>query len=118
MDLSIEEIIGKAAGETGVDRAKVATGVGIIADFVKREAPKEVSDALFAKFPGLQALAAEHVTDAQGLFGVFNSLSASGLSMSEIPEVAMSFVRQIQMAGGKPEIDAVVKSIPGLAQFI
>ena len=118
MGLSIDQIIDQAAKETGVDRARVATGVGIIADFVARESPKEVSAALFAKFPGLQALAAEHVTNAEGLFGVFNSLSASGLSMSEIPAVAMSFVRQIQEAGAKPEVDAVVRAIPGLGQFI
>jgi hypothetical protein len=114
MDSLIEDV----AAATGVDRDEVEKAIGIIVAFIAREAPADKVTALFDKLPGARILADQHPDAGNGLLGVFNDLASAGLGMSEMQAVVMTFVKLAKVDAGDAPVDAVIRSIPGLGQFL
>ncbi len=66
-----------AAAATTPDTARQA--VGLVVDFIKREAPEEAVDALLAKAPALNAIVASIAsTSGEGMSPAFKGLMGAG----------------------------------------
>ena len=113
MDDLMEEIMTK----TGLGKPAVEQALGIIISFLEREGPAGKVTPMIDKLPGARALAEAH-GGSGGLFAVFNDLSAAGLGLGEIREVAGAFIRFAKARLGASEVDAVIRAIPSVAQFI
>ena len=114
----MDDLIDQIAGKTGLDSAVTRRALGIIINFLGREAPPEQAQGLIDKMPGARALADEYGTASGGLMGVFNDLTAAGLSMSEMQSVTREFIAAAKVRIGEREVDQVIRSIPGLGQFV
>jgi hypothetical protein len=49
---------------------------------------------------------------------VFNDLTGAGLNMSQMQAVVMTFVQRAKTEAGDAPVDAVIRAIPGLGQFV
>lgn len=114
----MEEAVAEIAAKTGLDPAIVRKAIGIIVNFLAREGPQEQIRMMMDKLPGAQALADQFSGASGGLLGAFNDLTAAGLSMSETQQVAAGFIGFAKAKMGDADVDAVIRNIPGLSQFI
>lgn len=114
MDDLIEQIVAK----TGLGPPTVRKAVGIIVNFLGREGPSEKVQPLIDRLPGARVLADQNAGASGGLLGVFNDLTAAGLGMAQVQVVAREFVTFAKAKGGEAEVNAVIKAIPGLSQFM
>lgn len=120
----MDELIGRIVANVGVNRPVADTAVGIILDFLAREAPPEIVQALIDRLPGAQA-AIEASRDAGGLpfgvggiMGVGMRLMNAGLSMDQIKGVTGEIMAFAREHAGKEAVDGFVRAVPGLNQFI
>ncbi|HVZ15182.1 MAG TPA: hypothetical protein VG894_12035 [Bauldia sp.] len=118
MAANVDGLIAEIAARTKLDVPVARRAIGTIANFVASEAPAAAADALFAKIPGAAALAQEYQQPSGGLFGIFNALMASGISVADMPTITSSFVSFAKANGAEREVNDVINSIPGLAQFV
>lgn len=126
MDLLIAQIVKK----TGLDQALVRKALQIVLSFVHHEGPEEDVKALFAKFPGANALLQRSgATDdvgglgkifggGLGALGAFNALTTAGLTMPQIQIVIQETIAFAREAAGDELVDNVVEAIPGLSQIL
>lgn len=114
----MDELVDQIAASTGLDRAVAKKAVGIIVGFLGREGPADEVNMMIDKLPGARALADVSGVGSGGLLGVFNDLAGAGLGMTEIQAVASAFLNFAKTKLGDQEVDAVVRGIPGLNQFI
>ena len=114
----MDELFAEIATTIGLDPAVARKAVGVIADFVRHEAPADTVAALFDKLPGARALADENAQGSGGLFGLLNDLTGAGLGMGEIQSVAIAFVAFAKAKAGAKDVDAVIAAIPALGQFM
>ncbi|MGD0640711.1 MAG: DUF2267 domain-containing protein [Roseiarcus sp.] len=126
-----------AAADTSPDTARQA--VGLVVDFIKREAPEEAVDALLAKAPALNAIVAsiastsgEGMSQAVkglmgtgagamgggGLMALGGDLMALGLGMGQIQAVGKEVFDYARETAGDDVLGEISAAIPGLAQFI
>ncbi len=118
MAANVDGLIAEIAAQTKIEVPVVRRAIGTIANFVASEAPAASVQALFAKLPGADALAQEYRQPSGGLFGIFNALMASGVSLADMPTITASFVAFAKANGAEHEVNDVINSIPGLAQFV
>jgi hypothetical protein len=111
-------LVDDVAASAGVGRDEAEKALAIIASFIAREAPADKVGELFDKIPEARQLASLHPGSGGGLLGVFNDLSGAGLGMGEMQAVVMAFVERAKRAAGGPTVDAVVRAIPSLGQFL
>jgi len=114
----MDELVEQIAAKTGLGPLVVRKAVGIIINFLGREGPPEKVQAIIDKLAGARALADENAGASGGLLGVFNDLTAAGLGMAQVQVVAREFVTFAKAKAGEAEVNAVIKAIPGLTQFI
>lgn len=114
----MDEAVAEIAAKTGLDPAMVRKAIGIIVNFLAREGPPQQIQLMMDKLPGAKALADQFSGASGGLLGAFNDLTAAGLSMSETQQVATGFIGFARTRMGSADVDAVIRSIPGLSQFI
>lgn len=114
----MDDLIAAIATKTGVDPALVGKAVAIILAFIAREAPAEKVAPLIAAIPGASAAVAAAPSSGGGVMGVFNDLTAAGLGLGSVQSVARAFVSEARTRVGSDTVDAVVRSIPGLSQFV
>jgi hypothetical protein len=114
----MEQLVAEVATKAGVTPAVARKAVAIIIAFIAREAPPDKVAAVVDKLPGARDLAKESLAKSSGLMGVFNDLTAAGLGMSGVQTVARTFVAHARATAGEKDVDALVRSIPGLSQFV
>jgi hypothetical protein len=114
MDQLIADIAARAAVSPAVARKSVA----IILSFLGREAPPDKVTPVLDKLPGARELAKESTAKGSGVMGVFNDLTSAGLGMNGVQQAARMFVAHARAKAGEKEVDALVRSIPGLSQFV
>ena len=126
-----------AVAETTPETARQA--VGLVLDFIKREAPEEAVDALLAKAPALNAIVASIASTAGegmspavkglmgtgagamgggGLMALGGDLMALGLGMGQIQAVGKEVFDYARETAGDDVLGEISAAIPGLAQFI
>ncbi len=114
----MEQLIADVAAKTGVSPDVARKSLAIIINFLAHEAPPDRAAAMMDKLPGARALADEASGGGGGIMGVFNDLTAAGLGLTGVQQVARMFVAYARTHAGDDEVDGVVRAIPGLRQFI
>jgi hypothetical protein len=126
-----------AAAETTPDTARQA--VSLIVDFIKREAPEDAVDKLFAKAPALSAIVASGAgTGGEGMGGVVKGLMGVasgamgggglmalggqlmglGLDMGQIQTAGKEVFAYAREIAGDDVVGEIAAAIPGVSQFI
>jgi hypothetical protein len=114
----MDQLIADVAAKTGVSSSVARKAVAIIASFIAREAPADKATLMLDRIPGARELAKESTGRGAGLMGVFNDLTGAGLSMNGVQQVARMFVAHAKSTIGDKDVDVVIRSIPGLSQFV
>jgi hypothetical protein len=114
----MDQLIADIAAKTGVPTAAARQAIAIIVAFLAREAPADKVNVLLDKLPGARELAKESTGRGSGLMGVFNDLTGSGLGMGGVQTAAKMFGTYARSKAGDRDVDAVIRSIPGLSQFV
>lgn len=126
-----------AAADTTPDTARQA--VGLVLDFIKREAPEQAVEALLAKAPALNAIVASIASTAGegmspavkglmgtgagamgggGLMALGGDLMGLGLGMGQIQAVGKQIFDYARETAGDDVLGEISAAIPGLSQFI
>ncbi len=126
-----------AAADTTPDTARQA--VGLVVDFIKREAPEQAVEALLAKAPALNAIVASIASTAGegmspavkglmgtgagamgggGLMALGSDLMGLGLGMGQIQAVGKQIFDYARETAGDDVLGEISAAIPGLSQFI
>lgn len=120
----MDELIARLVADVGIDRTAAEKSVGILLDFLAKEAPAEKIKPLLAKLPGAETLLAKTASTGGGT-GFMNGmvdagmrLMSAGLSMSEAQDVARTVLAYAREKTGNETIGEVGAAIPGLAQFV
>jgi hypothetical protein len=114
----MDQLIVDVAAKTGVSAAVARKALAIVVNFIAREAPADQAAALMNGLPGARELAKEATGRGTGIMGVFNDLTAAGLSLNGVQQVARMFVAHARGKLGDKQVDAMIRSIPGLSQFV
>jgi hypothetical protein len=124
----MDELIARLVADVGIDHTAAEKSVGIILDFLVKEAPAEKIQPLLAKLPGAETLLAKTASTGGrtgfmpgmmgGMMGAGMRLMSAGLSMSEAQDVARTVLAYAREKAGSETIGAVGAAIPGLAQFV
>jgi len=124
----MDELIARLVADVGIDRTAAEKAVGIILDFLVKEAPAEKIKPLLAKLPGAETLLAKAVSTGDrtgfmngmmgGVMGAGMRMMSAGLSMSEAQGVARAVLAYAREKAGSETIGEVGAAIPGLAQFV
>jgi hypothetical protein len=124
----MDELIARLVADVGIDRTAAEKAVGIILDFLVKEAPAEKIKPLLAKLPGAETLLAKTAgTDGStgfmnammgGVMGAGMRMMSAGLSMGEAQDVARTVLAYAREKAGNETIGEVGAAIPGLAQFV
>lgn len=114
----IEDIVAEVAAATGLPPETARQAIGIIIAFLAREGPQQQVRDMIARMPGAQELADQYGGSGRGLLGVFNDLSSAGLGFGEVQGVARAFLGAARQRVGAGEVDAVLRGVPGLSQFV
>ncbi len=117
----MDELIGRLVAKTGVSREAAGKAVGIILDFLQKEGPPELVQALLNRLPGAEALVQSSGGDGGGLFGglmgVGTRMMGAGLSMGQVQAVTRETIAFAREKVGEDAVGEIVASIPGLGQF-
>jgi hypothetical protein len=120
----MDELVGRIAANVGVSRPVAEKAVGIILEFLAREAPPETVRELTGRLPGSES-AIETARSEVGTFvglggimGVGTRLMGLGLGMPEIQGVTREFIGFAREQAGDETVNRFMDAIPGLRQFI
>ena len=126
----MEELIKRIVANVGVDDTTARSAVRIVLSFLYQEGDQEKVLALAQRIPGAEMFidatdddSAATLGGLGGLMGggameVLGRLQALGLGMGDIQGITREIVAFAREKAGAETVDAVVNSIPGLAQFI
>ena len=121
----MDELVGRIVANVGVDRPVAEAAVGIILEFLSREAPPDAVAALLERLPGAEAA----IADARerrgglpaglgGIMGVGTRLMSAGLGMDQIQGVTREIIAFAREQAGQETVDRFAAAIPGLNQFL
>lgn len=134
----MQELVERITGRVGLDQSTAERAVAIILHFLKTEAPPESIAALVARMPGAGALLADDqeapkpaglIGSIGGLLGgllgggmggimaAFTMLTDAGLDMGQVQATVREVIAFAREKAGDEPVDAILGSIPGLAQF-
>lgn len=113
----MDELVAHITASTGVDAAVARKAAVIILAFLSREGPPDKVKPLVEALGG-SAVPGAGSGSGGGVMKVFGDLTAAGLGMGDIQGVASAFVGFAKTKVGAAAVDEVVRSIPGLSQFV
>jgi hypothetical protein len=119
----MNELVQRLVSTTGVDGSVAEKAIGIILDFLSKEAPAEKIQPLIAAMPGADALLAAAQSEGAsggmgGLMGAANRLMSAGLSMGQVQSVTREVVAYAREKAGEDAVGEIVGAVPGLSQFV
>jgi hypothetical protein len=121
----MEELIGRAVADLGIDRGAAEKAVGIMLDFLSKEAPPDLVQPILAKLPGAEALREKAAAEGSGLGGMMGGvmgagmrMMGAGLGMGDVQGLTKLFIAFAREKVGEEEFGKIVSAIPGLAQFV
>lgn len=125
----MDELVGRIAGEVGIDAATAETALRVILNFLHSEGPSATVERLAAEL-GASSLLEDGAPSGGlmgrlgGMFGgggamaAFSALSAAGLDMDQIQTLVQSFIAYAREKVGDATVDEVIASIPGLERLL
>jgi len=120
----MDELLGRLVAKCGVDRATAEKAVGIILQFLAKEAPADKVQPLIDKLPGADAAIKAAPADSGGMFGMGGVMGAGSrmmaacLSMSQVQSVTRETIGYAREKVGEDAVGEIVGAIPGLSQFV
>jgi len=127
----MQEIIAAIAAKAGLDAAQAESALGIILNFLHKEGPTSVVEELAARFGATELLNAAPAGGGGllgalgGMFGgaggamaALGQLKGAGLDMDQIQSVVSQIIDEGRARIGDEQVDKILASIPGLAQFL
>jgi hypothetical protein len=116
----MDELIGRLAADTDIDRDVAAQAVGIMLAFLVKEGPSDKVKPLLDQIPGAEAAAQEQAGNLGmgGVMGAGMALMSLGLSMPEVQTVSRSVMAYAREKAGEDKVGQLVDAIPGLGQFV
>ena len=124
----MDELIARLVADVGIDRTAAEKAVGIILDFLVKEAPAEKIKPLLAKLPGAETLLAKTAgTDGStgfmnammgGVMGAGMRMMSAGLSMDQVQAVTRETIAYVREKAGEDAVGEIVAAVPGLSQFV
>jgi hypothetical protein len=120
----MDELVGRIAANVGTSRPVAEKAVGIILEFLAREAPPDTVRALLDHVPGAESAMETARAESGpfggigGLMGVGTRLMGSGLSMPDIQGVIREIVSYAREQAGDEAVNSFMEAIPALKQFI
>ena len=122
----MDELLDRLTAACGITRPVAEKSVGIILDFLRKEAPADNVQALIDNMAGGEGLAAAAAAEPGsggmfgrgGIMGAANRLMAAGLSMGQVQSVTREVVAYTREKAGEDAVGEVVGAIPGLGQFV
>jgi hypothetical protein len=120
----MDELIARLTTNVGIDADLARKAVGIILDFLKKEAPADTIQQLVEKIPGAEAVLQAQGEDGGGMFsmgglmGAGAKMMSAGLSMGQVQAVTREFIAFAREKAGEEAVGSVVGAIPGLSQFV
>jgi hypothetical protein len=139
MEPEMDNVVARVAAAAGTDPEVARKAVALMLDFIGRESPPGVFDALLAKAPSLNAVIASGAdaggegmgammrglmsagTGAMGgggLMALGTQLMGLGLDMSQIQAVGKEVFEYAREQAGDDLIGQITAAIPGLSNFI
>lgn len=139
MEREMENLIARVATAAELSPDVARKAVGLIGDFIQREAPEEAVTELFEKAPAFPSIIASSTQtggegmgkDLKGLMGVASGamgggglmalgseLLALGLGMEQIQTLGKEVFAYAREKAGDQVVGEISASIPGLSQFI
>jgi hypothetical protein len=120
----MDELVGRLVANIGIDRTVAEKSIGIILDFLLKEAPADKVQPLIDQLPGAQALAEEAAGQSGGMFsmgglmGAGTRLMGLGLSMGQVQDVTREIIAFAREKVGEDAVGEIVAAVPGLSQFV
>jgi hypothetical protein len=125
----MEELVARLTQAAGIDAATAHNAVGIILDFLKKEAPAEHVDQAVAAIPGAAETANSQTETggsglgglmggAGGLMALAGQLTSAGLSMGQMQAVGKELFAYVREKAGEDVVGGIVAAVPGLSQFV
>ncbi|MEJ1157960.1 DUF2780 domain-containing protein [Prosthecomicrobium sp. N25] len=137
---AVQELVERIRTGVGLDEDTATRAVSIILNFLRAEAPPEVMAEILAKIPEADALMAAPAVAEEGgrggmlstiggllgglvgggmggVMAAFTMLTDAGLDMDQVQGVTREVIAFARERAGDAPVDAVLGSIPGLAQF-
>lgn len=112
------DFIDQIAASTGVERDAVSRTIGIIASFMRSQAPEATVAAVLDKMPEVAALADQQGKIFGGMLGAFNAISGVGIGMGDVQAIARGFRDHAKTIVGEQEVEALLASVPALNQLL
>jgi hypothetical protein len=120
----MDELVGRLVSNCGIEQPVAEKAVGIILNFLKKEAPPEKVQPLIDSMPGAEEFLAAHPEEGGGMFsmggvmGAGTKLMSAGLSMAQVQTVTKEIIAYAREKAGEDKVGEVVGAIPGLGQFV
>ena len=135
----MDNLIARVAASANTTPETSRLAVAKIVDFLKREAPEDTIEALMAKAPALNAIAASaRSAGGEGMSSLFKGLMGTGagamgggglmalgadlmglgLTMDQIQATGKEVFAYARAAGGDELMGEISAAIPGLSQYI
>jgi hypothetical protein len=122
----MDDLIGRRVATAGVDRTAAAKAVGIILQFLSREALSEKVCAPLRHIRGVDAtlpatrlcLRSPDIPGAMGPMEVGSQSVFAGLSMRQIQTVTSETLKFTREKAGDGAVGGIVGASPGLGQFV
>ncbi|HXW19760.1 MAG TPA: DUF2267 domain-containing protein [Roseiarcus sp.] len=135
----MDNLIARVAKAADLDPDVARQSIGLVADFIQREAPKDAVEKLLAKAPEMNSIIASMPQvggqgmspGVRGLMGVAagakgggglmalgGELMGLGLDMTQIQTVGKEIFAYAREVAGDDVVGEITGAIPGLSQFI
>jgi hypothetical protein len=132
----MDELIAKLTQAAGIDAATAQKAVGIILNFLRKQAPAEHVDQAVAAIPGAQEAADQQALAQEGGIGgaiaglgglmggdgglmvLAGQLTSAGLSMGQMQAVGKTLFAHVREKAGEDVVGGIVGAVPGLSQFV
>ncbi|MBV9752793.1 MAG: DUF2267 domain-containing protein [Hyphomicrobiales bacterium] len=134
----MDELIAKLTQATGIDAVTAEKAIGIIVNFLRKQAPAESVEKAAGAIPGAEQ-AADRQAQAQegaggfggalaglgglmggdgGLMALAGQLTSAGLSMGQMQAVGKTIFAHVREKCGEDVVGEIVSAVPGLSQFV
>ena len=118
----MDELLDRLVAKVGIDRSVAEKAVGIILAFLLKEGPSDKVQTLINQMPGaetaMQSAASEGGFGMGGIMGVGTKLMAIGLGMDQMQGATHEIIGYAREKLGEETVGEIVRSIPGLGQFV
>jgi len=124
----MEELITRLVSKTGISEDLAKSAIEIILGILAKDGPQDKVALVLDGLPGARELIGDTENKSGGLLGglmgsmgamgALNKMTSAGLDMGQVQNVSKEIIGFAREKAGDDVVDDVVRSIPGLSQFV